>query len=343
MAGQFELLFTQSFSAVPIVTVTHNLNRAQVAVLARIGNVARNDLISSITPDPADPRNAVIVTFGSPQTGDILIIDTDYVFANIPTSENAAVLSGGAPLLETLADVKGDLLVATSADTVARLAAGTDTHVLTADSTEPSGVKWAAGGGGGSTIVVEEDGSTVGGGPHDTLNFVNLLATDAGGGTANIATPAPVYVDYYDSGTTHVGSSATTLGLDTARQSNALFVLSSDTVTVQSGGAGDYAVRYDVAFRESDSSNREVECWLEINGTEVTGMRSVGSHWSEHGLVTDSVMGRSAILTLATSDVIRLRSQVTNGSSGYTTDTAGVGLQIMSIGSSGPAGPTGPF
>lgn len=43
-----------------------------------------------------------------------------------------------------IVDVKGDLIVATAADAVARLAAGTNTHVLTADSTTASGLAWVA-------------------------------------------------------------------------------------------------------------------------------------------------------------------------------------------------------
>lgn len=49
-----------------------------------------------------------------------------------------------AKIAASLVDVKGDLLVATAADTVTRLAAGADTHVLTADSAQAAGVKWAA-------------------------------------------------------------------------------------------------------------------------------------------------------------------------------------------------------
>ncbi len=55
----------------------------------------------------------------------------------------SAVASAGA-IMETLANAKGDLIVATADDTVTRLGVGTNDYVLVADSAEASGVKWAA-------------------------------------------------------------------------------------------------------------------------------------------------------------------------------------------------------
>jgi hypothetical protein len=50
---------------------------------------------------------------------------------------------------KTLVDAKGDLIVASADDTVGRLAVGgTNGHVLTVDSAETLGVKWAAASGG---------------------------------------------------------------------------------------------------------------------------------------------------------------------------------------------------
>jgi len=45
-------------------------------------------------------------------------------------------------LQNSLVDLKGDLLVATADDTIARLPAGTNDHVLVADSTNANGVRW---------------------------------------------------------------------------------------------------------------------------------------------------------------------------------------------------------
>jgi len=47
-----------------------------------------------------------------------------------------------------LVTTKGDLLVGTTDSTITRLAIGTNNYVLTADSAEASGMKWAAATGG---------------------------------------------------------------------------------------------------------------------------------------------------------------------------------------------------
>jgi hypothetical protein len=55
----------------------------------------------------------------------------------------AAKLAATAAIQPTIVDAKGDIIAATAADTVARVAVGTNGQVLTADSAETAGVKWA--------------------------------------------------------------------------------------------------------------------------------------------------------------------------------------------------------
>jgi hypothetical protein len=57
------------------------------------------------------------------------------------------VFAGAPVLTQAVADAKGDLLAASAADAVGRLPVGTTGQVLTADSAQTLGVKWAAGGG----------------------------------------------------------------------------------------------------------------------------------------------------------------------------------------------------
>jgi hypothetical protein len=62
---------------------------------------------------------------------------------SLSAGELSSTVSAGIPA--TLLDAKGDLIVASAADTVARLpVGGTNGHVLTVDSAETLGVKWAA-------------------------------------------------------------------------------------------------------------------------------------------------------------------------------------------------------
>jgi len=92
-----------------------------------------------------------------------------------------------------IVDVKGDLIVATAADAVARLAAGTDTHVLTADSTTASGLSWVAPTTGDITSVVA--GTNISGGATSGAATVNL-AIDAEVAFADQVASRPEMKDY---------------------------------------------------------------------------------------------------------------------------------------------------
>ena len=94
-----------------------------------------------------------------------------------------------AKVPKSLVDAKGDLIAGTAADTVARVAVGTNGQVLTADSAEAAGVRWAAAGGAvdsvngetGTVVLTAADVDAV---PNDA---VGLLPGETNRGTWDVA------------------------------------------------------------------------------------------------------------------------------------------------------------
>jgi hypothetical protein len=66
------------------------------------------------------------------------------VKAGLVVEGASATVEGHDILTKKIADAKGDLLVGTADNAISRLAVGTNAYVLTADSNEATGVKWAA-------------------------------------------------------------------------------------------------------------------------------------------------------------------------------------------------------
>lgn len=119
------------------------------------GGLALNDLTDVDTTGKADQ--------------DVLTWD------NGTTTWIAAAAPSGSGIPATLLDAKGDLIVASAADTAARLAVGgTNGHVLTVDSGETTGVKWAAPAASSGTRAFGLDPVTVDGTYGDEFDGASL-------------------------------------------------------------------------------------------------------------------------------------------------------------------------
>ena len=74
-----------------------------------------------------------------------LVKDGAAAIRSLGTAIDTTVFTNaGAAIAKTIVDAKGDLIVASGSDAVARLAVGTNDYVLTADSGATNGIKWAA-------------------------------------------------------------------------------------------------------------------------------------------------------------------------------------------------------
>jgi hypothetical protein len=83
-----------------------------------------------------------------------LVKDGAAAIRSLGTAIDTTVFTNaGAAIAKTIVDAKGDIIAATAADTVARLAVGSNDQVLIADSTAATGLKWGTPVGGGMTLL----------------------------------------------------------------------------------------------------------------------------------------------------------------------------------------------
>jgi hypothetical protein len=90
-----------------------------------------------------------------------LVKDGAAAIRSLGTAIDTTVFNNAsAAIAKTIVDAKGDIIAATAADTVSRLAVGANDTVLTADSTAATGLKWAAAAGGGANWSLLNSGGT---------------------------------------------------------------------------------------------------------------------------------------------------------------------------------------
>lgn len=120
-------------SASAIAASTSAVNASTSAANASASEIAANT--SAIAASTSAASASVSAIAASTSAASAL------VSAN---SASAAATQAASAIQATIFDAKGDLIVASAADTAARLGVGTDGFILTASSTATNGITWAA-------------------------------------------------------------------------------------------------------------------------------------------------------------------------------------------------------
>lgn len=222
-------------------------------------------------------------------TGQILAkasnTDLDYTWITNDVGDITAVtagtgISGGGTTgavtitnsMATAIDAKGDLIVGTGADTFDRLAVGTNDFVLTADSTQTTGVKWASA-------------------PTPTTNFQLI---NAGGTTLSGSTTVTVsgisgknqLLIYVDRASSANASASISLRFNTDTNANysaiGTYFQSTTANDGEYGGSPLSDDRFYLAYMGSSATN-SISAYTVVNGTNAAGYKSIISHSYANG------------------------------------------------------------
>ena len=133
-----------------------------------------------------------------------LVKDGAAAIRSLGTAIDTTVFNNAsAAIAKTIVDAKGDIIAATAADTVSRLAVGANDTVLTADSSTATGLKWAAPAGGQSygNYTLLNSGSTTlsGSGSTYTLssisNIENLAIVCIGASSSTVSAQLTIRIN----------------------------------------------------------------------------------------------------------------------------------------------------
>lgn len=238
--------------------------------------------------------------------GDITGVTAGTGISGGGTSGDVTVTNSMATAMTT----KGDLVPATGSGTFSRLGVGTNNQVLLADSTQTTGIKWAA----SATSTLTTKGDLLGASAANTLARVGVgtdgqvLTADSTQTTglkwasaSSSSTAVGCYI--YKSGSQSINSStATAVTFDSESfDTDNLHSTTTNTsrITIPSGKAGKYQVNATILFANNTSGLRRIELWLN------------GSIYQQDSMAVSSNDGRAfmtiaSILNLSAGDYLEI-------------------------------------
>lgn len=249
-----------------------------------------------------------------------------------------------AKIDKSIVDAKGDLIVATASDTVSRLAVGaTNGHVLTVDSAEATGIKWAAPPTASKATatalgLVELFDNTV---QTEAANSVTTTSGKTYGLQLNSSDQAVVNVPWTDTNTTYTFASGTTNGAFSVTPSGG----SAQSVSIFGLGSAAYLSATTIGSSLVTLANPSAVTFLKINSDNTVSAQNASDYRASLGLTigtnvqaydadlasiaglsgTSGFLRKTAADTWALSDYATVVATPSAGS--YTIQTTDVGVE----------------
>ena len=215
----------------------NNFSVASVPTASLTGTVTNAQLAGSITNDKLT-NSSITINGSAVSLGGSVSLPGDIESVTASTGLSGGGNTGALTLTNTMAtaiDAQGDLVVGTAADTFSKLIVGANNTILTADSAEATGLKWATPASPATNLVLLNSGGTALSSGTTTVSgisgagtiFVRINGMNAGG------TNAQYYLRFNgDSGSNYGSGGYDNLGDGTITTA---FYLYNKQQTTQSG------------------------------------------------------------------------------------------------------------
>ena len=200
-----------------------------------------------------------------------LVKDGAAAIRSLGTAIDTTVFNNAsAAIAKTIVDAKGDIIAATAADTVARLAVGANATVLTADSSTATGLKWAAAAGGvtSASARVDADQGTSSAsftdlttsGPAVTVTTGTKALVIVSARTYNNTTNSYTYMSYAVSGASTVAANTDTslAWRQSAGSSDQVIQASRATVVTLTAGSNTFTAKYAAGGGTASFGHRDI-------------------------------------------------------------------------------------